>query len=297
MTTPSDLVTDNLIQSVITALRSDGWQIIPPKIPGSAHAIAGMSPDWTGDEIELLRALWPNLEIKSSDIFARLGRSKGAVKKMAARIGVKRRVLLPKSEPVAKPAPIRLDLGCDAQPTGDDMRFWTEERDAKLRELAKQGCGDPEIAAVLGASCTKNMVIGRRHRLHIELTQCQPGKKRPLMATAGPHKAPKTPKKPKEAPKPKPAPIPAHEVASMPQPALAPIEHLFPALGSAAAILALKPGMCKWPIGDARDDNFHFCGCKALLGLSYCSEHHRASFGIGTLAERKALTAARKVLA
>jgi GcrA cell cycle regulator len=159
-------------------------------------------------------------------------------------------------------------------------RFWNDDRDAELRRLAKQGCGDPEIAAVLGASCTKNMVIGRRHRLHIELTQCQPGKRRPLMATAGPHKAPKTPKKPKEAPNPNPATTPAPEVAPMIQPALEPVEMLFAPMpkvdaptGAGAAVLALKHGECKWPIGEVLSESFHFCCGKTFEGRVYCDEH------------------------
>ena len=30
---------------------------------------------------------------------------------------------------------------------------------------------------------------------------------------------------------------------------------------------------CRWPIGDPKDDNFHFCGKKVRLGQTYCEEH------------------------
>ncbi len=30
---------------------------------------------------------------------------------------------------------------------------------------------------------------------------------------------------------------------------------------------------CRWPIGDPKDENFHFCGKKVRLGQTYCEEH------------------------
>lgn len=30
---------------------------------------------------------------------------------------------------------------------------------------------------------------------------------------------------------------------------------------------------CRWPIGDPKDDNFHFCGRKVKIGQTYCEEH------------------------
>ncbi len=40
-----------------------------------------------------------------------------------------------------------------------------------------------------------------------------------------------------------------------------------------ATILQLNERMCKWPHGDPRDKDFHFCGKAAHPGLPYCSEH------------------------
>jgi GcrA cell cycle regulator len=31
--------------------------------------------------------------------------------------------------------------------------------------------------------------------------------------------------------------------------------------------------MCKWPIGDPRQPDFHFCSEEAQTGLPYCGEH------------------------
>jgi len=40
-----------------------------------------------------------------------------------------------------------------------------------------------------------------------------------------------------------------------------------------ATILALTERMCKWPVGDPKNPDFHFCGKPALPGLPYCAEH------------------------
>ncbi|HYD64499.1 GcrA family cell cycle regulator [Azospirillum sp.] len=40
-----------------------------------------------------------------------------------------------------------------------------------------------------------------------------------------------------------------------------------------ATILSLTERMCKWPVGDPKHQDFHFCGKTALTGLPYCAEH------------------------
>jgi len=40
-----------------------------------------------------------------------------------------------------------------------------------------------------------------------------------------------------------------------------------------ATILSLTERMCKWPVGDPKHPDFHFCGHGALPGLPYCSHH------------------------
>ena len=37
--------------------------------------------------------------------------------------------------------------------------------------------------------------------------------------------------------------------------------------------LGLNERMCKWPIGDPRQPDFHFCSEHAQTGLPYCGEH------------------------
>lgn len=45
-----------------------------------------------------------------------------------------------------------------------------------------------------------------------------------------------------------------------------------------ATILSLTERMCRWPIGDPRDQNFRFCGRKAVAGMPYCADHCRMAY-------------------
>ena len=35
---------------------------------------------------------------------------------------------------------------------------------------------------------------------------------------------------------------------------------------------------CRWPIGDPKDEDFHFCGKEALPGKPYCLEHAAVAY-------------------
>jgi len=45
------------------------------------------------------------------------------------------------------------------------------------------------------------------------------------------------------------------------------------------SLLDLEANDCRWPIGDPRQDGFHFCGAQKRLGRPYCIEHWPLSFG------------------
>lgn len=46
-----------------------------------------------------------------------------------------------------------------------------------------------------------------------------------------------------------------------------------PKKAETASLVDLGPNCCRWPIGDPRDEGFHFCGRKTLPGKPYCAEH------------------------
>lgn len=43
-------------------------------------------------------------------------------------------------------------------------------------------------------------------------------------------------------------------------------------------LLDLRGCMCRWPIGDPKDESFHFCGRQKEDGISYCGHHARIAF-------------------
>lgn len=55
------------------------------------------------------------------------------------------------------------------------------------------------------------------------------------------------------------------------------------------SLMKLKPGLCKWPLGDPLSDDFCFCGAVTdLLTHSYCPSHRQLARGAGTPSERNA---------
>lgn len=36
----------------------------------------------------------------------------------------------------------------------------------------------------------------------------------------------------------------------------------------------LQPNMCKWPLGDPKQSDFRFCGCRRLSDKPYCEAHN-----------------------
>jgi hypothetical protein len=49
-----------------------------------------------------------------------------------------------------------------------------------------------------------------------------------------------------------------------------------PGLTTTRKVLALEPATCRWPDGDPRHPDFHFCGRPAAKG-AYCEIHRRAA--------------------
>ena len=43
-------------------------------------------------------------------------------------------------------------------------------------------------------------------------------------------------------------------------------------------LLDLEANDCRWPIGDPRQAEFHFCGAEKVLGRPYCIQHWTLSF-------------------
>jgi GcrA cell cycle regulator len=43
-------------------------------------------------------------------------------------------------------------------------------------------------------------------------------------------------------------------------------------------LLDLEPGDCRWPIGEPKHEDFHFCGRPHAPGRPYCAHHWDMAF-------------------
>ncbi|MGF1658743.1 MAG: GcrA family cell cycle regulator [Rubrimonas sp.] len=189
---------------------------------------------------------------------------------------------------------------------------WTDERVARLQEMWNEGLSAAQIAKELGG-VTRNAVIGKVHRLG--LSNRATGSARPGGDGHGEHDALAAPDAIEAAapsvdaaePAPEATVAPAPEAAEAqvqprPEPAPAPARALSPTqrrepqpmsedrlevLANLAEIeksarrvslLDLTERVCKWPIGDPTDADFHFCGLPAVPGKPYCAAHVAVAF-------------------
>ena len=151
---------------------------------------------------------------------------------------------------------------------------WTDERVELLKKLWAEGLSASQIAGRLGG-VTRNAVIGKVHRLGLS------GR-----ATSSRSSSPR----PRRTPVPRANRPPSlmfgtrGNVALKPQyedeldfvPAV--FEELVIPLHERASILTLKEAMCRWPIGDPGEPEFHFCGRKTCSPMPYCEHHARMAY-------------------
>ena len=50
------------------------------------------------------------------------------------------------------------------------------------------------------------------------------------------------------------------------------------AAGTGATVLTINDRMCRWPIGDPSENEFHFCGRNPKSGSPYCEAHARKAY-------------------
>jgi len=126
---------------------------------------------------------------------------------------------------------------------------WNTERTSALIDLWNAGRSATEIANTLGKT-TRNAVIGKVYRL--KLPQRAPralARRRKSSAVPLPPRTSKTDRGPADIPELGPPP-PFHP-----------------------KIHSLAPHHCRWPEGDPRTPEFHFCGRPAVPDKPYCPHH------------------------
>jgi GcrA cell cycle regulator len=151
---------------------------------------------------------------------------------------------------------------------------WTDERVELLKKLWAEGLSASQIAGRLGG-VTRNAVIGKVHRLGLSgrATSSRSSAPRPRRTnTPRQHRTPAL----SFGTRGNVALKPSYEAEYEEAPA--PVAELVIPLHERASILTLKESMCRWPIGDPSDEDFHFCGRKKVGSAPYCEHHARMAY-------------------
>jgi len=150
---------------------------------------------------------------------------------------------------------------------------WTDERVALLKRLWGEGKTAAEIAKLIGG-VTRNAVIGKAHRLKLS------GRVSPIQENGEGAVVARAPRKPSE---PRTART-INKVTSrdMIAPVIMPkIEPDF-CIGEGVQLIELKERMCRWPVGDPKEEGFKFCGGPSSEGMTYCDHHCRLAYQVNT---------------
>lgn len=159
---------------------------------------------------------------------------------------------------------------------------WTPEREEMLAKLWAEGLSCSQIATRIGG-VTRNAVIGKRIRLGLPDRVGKPHMQR---------KARKPRKRKEQTPRSQ-APVSVSQMAVnalREEPFKPGEEQVVVPQGERFSILRKNESgnvecdprfnetSCRWPIGDPKDDDFHFCNRKKIEGLPYCEAHSRKAF-------------------
>lgn len=149
------------------------------------------------------------------------------------------------------------------------MSDWTDDRIERLKTLHAKGYSASQIAKDLRQT-TRSAVLGKLHRIGLA--------GRPTASSPRKPKAPPVKRAPGQSAglnfqtrKFKVMGNTTVVAESKPRPSLSPIPASNDVPGLATS-LTLGPHMCKWPIGDPRDEGFTFCGQRRGEG-PYCEPH------------------------
>ena len=161
---------------------------------------------------------------------------------------------------------------------------WTDQMVEDLRRMWKEGMTTGAIGKKLGVS--KNSIIGKVHRLGLS-GRPSPIKRKSDTSAPKPSLTNSTPNevstKNSTTSNEKTASVKPVEQVSVPPQKIIPDEEKFISTKIESKPIVRKDGKvmltnlgnhtCRWPIGDPKDENFHFCGKRVKLGQTYCEEH------------------------
>lgn len=151
------------------------------------------------------------------------------------------------------------------------MTGWSEDRVEILKKCWSGGLSASQCAARLGG-VTRNAVIGKVHRLGLPgratTSKLASGRRMRRVPGNSPIRAKVVRERFRFG-----AGTGAFVVAAPPARIVMPLPE--PPASLHVALLDLREGQCRWPIGDPRDAGFHFCGHERRRG-PYC-DHHMAA--------------------
>lgn len=136
---------------------------------------------------------------------------------------------------------------------------WTKSRIELMVRLWDQGRTAAQVAMALGDGITRNAVIGKLNRL---------GRNERVIVER------------QSSPKPRKAPrsVAVEDLVAQPIAHVVPEPIALP-LSGRVTLLDLTSGMCRWPVGDPRADDFHFCAAPVgRASGTYCALHARIAY-------------------
>ena len=149
---------------------------------------------------------------------------------------------------------------------------WTEERIELLRKLWVEEFSASRIAAELGG-VSRSAVIGKIHRLGL-LGRGQPTSSLKRQCKPRPPQSERRAWRPLSIGN---AALKA-EPEILAKPETEPFSPAVVPIAKRLTIEKLTDRTCKWPIGDPRGRDFHFCGHDSLEALPYCRYHARLAY-------------------
>lgn len=140
---------------------------------------------------------------------------------------------------------------------------WTDEDDARLRQLIEEHLSYAQIGEIVGRS--KGSCIGRAHRLGIHNSKTKPAPKKKVAEAVSKAVSVLFP------------PRPAQVQDNRPQPLYEQPEASTTAFGQPRTLMQLEPHHCRFPSGE-RNGQHMFCCAEKLPGKPYCSDHAALCF-------------------
>lgn len=164
-----------------------------------------------------------------------------------------------------QPLPEGLEVPMTKAARNDARNALWEGKIETLKQMWLDGFSASQIAVKLGDGITRNAVIGKINRLHLNRSS---NRSKAKLAAVPDHHAPKPPKPVKRG-----APVKPVLRVAVPAPEIdhedgVDVTHL-------VGIMQLDKNTCRWPIGDPLTKEFGFCGCQVAEGSVYCAPHRK----------------------